>query len=223
MKQCITSWDDGSPQDLRLSELLNKYDISATFYIPAYNREGRKTLLPSEIQYLGERFTIGAHTYNHVDLTTVTTAVALEEVRTGKEYLEDILGKEILDFCYPRGHFTKRIRDVVEQCGFTKARTARMMSSSEGEDPLLRHPQWHFYPHRPIMRALHTLKEHDMSALKAIFLLKGDLSQQSLEWHNQTRNSLNSFEIWGHSWEIDELNLWGTLEEYLALESSQRD
>ena len=29
-----TSWDDGHPLDLRLAELLHKYDVPATFYIP---------------------------------------------------------------------------------------------------------------------------------------------------------------------------------------------
>jgi len=34
MKFYYTSWDDGHPADKRLSALLAKYDLEATFYIP---------------------------------------------------------------------------------------------------------------------------------------------------------------------------------------------
>lgn len=34
-----TSWDDGHPSDLKLAELLKRYDVPATFYIPIDNRE----------------------------------------------------------------------------------------------------------------------------------------------------------------------------------------
>jgi putative transposase len=46
-----TSWDDGHPLDLKLAELLKKYDIPATLYMPMDNperewleKEGCKTI-----------------------------------------------------------------------------------------------------------------------------------------------------------------------------------
>jgi peptidoglycan/xylan/chitin deacetylase (PgdA/CDA1 family) len=34
-----TSWDDGHPLDLKLAELLKKYDVPATLYMPMDNPE----------------------------------------------------------------------------------------------------------------------------------------------------------------------------------------
>ena len=41
MKIITTSWDDGHPLDFKLAELLNKYNLKGTFYIPRSNAEHR--------------------------------------------------------------------------------------------------------------------------------------------------------------------------------------
>ena len=63
-----TSWDDGSLSDMRLAELLIKYHIPATFYLPIDNIE-RRCLGRAEISSLARDFDIGCHTYHHTDLT----------------------------------------------------------------------------------------------------------------------------------------------------------
>ena len=63
-----TSWDDGAKEDLKLADLLLKYDVPATFYLPLRNPE-RKVMNTREIKEIGERFEIGGHTANHKILT----------------------------------------------------------------------------------------------------------------------------------------------------------
>jgi len=46
-----TSWDDGHPSDLKLVELLRKYDVPATFYIPIDNFE-RRSMTPKKSERL---------------------------------------------------------------------------------------------------------------------------------------------------------------------------
>ena len=98
-----TSWDDGAIQDLKLGELLSKFKIISTLYIPIKNRE-RAVITKEQIRELSKipYIEIGSHTYNHVYLTTVPYDVSLEEVKKGREALEDILGYSIPKFCYLR-------------------------------------------------------------------------------------------------------------------------
>ena len=63
-----TSWDDGHPLDLKLAELLGKYNIPGTFYIPPENSE-RECLTPEGIHELSQYVDIGGHTLRHVCLT----------------------------------------------------------------------------------------------------------------------------------------------------------
>jgi peptidoglycan/xylan/chitin deacetylase (PgdA/CDA1 family) len=66
--QFTTSWDDGTIHDLRLAELLAKYDLPATFYIARKHEYGY--LQEKDIAGLGQYFEIGAHTLNHVVLSS---------------------------------------------------------------------------------------------------------------------------------------------------------
>jgi peptidoglycan/xylan/chitin deacetylase (PgdA/CDA1 family) len=56
------SIDDGHPLDLKIAELLKRYDIPATFYIPLHNSEGHPVLQTSALCELAKHFEIGSHT-----------------------------------------------------------------------------------------------------------------------------------------------------------------
>jgi len=82
----ITSWDDGSIFDMRLSELLRKYKIPAIFYI-----HNNCQLPPQRIKQLHEQgFIIGGHTVNHPsDMKLLTPEMQYSEIRGNKEWLEE--------------------------------------------------------------------------------------------------------------------------------------
>src|SRR5437016_2462370 len=98
------SVDDGHPTDLRTRDLLQKYGLQATFYIPARNAE-REVLPPAVVRQLSTGFEIGAHTFNHVALKHLPAEKAWLEIKQGKDWLEDVLGRPVHSFCYPRGKF----------------------------------------------------------------------------------------------------------------------
>ena len=123
VKIVTTSWDDGHPLDLKLSDLLIKYKLSGTFYVPLKNSEERDVLSESSMRELSAKFEVGAHTYNHRDLTRLTKVEAREEIITSKHALENIVQKNIDMFCFPRGHFNAPLINVVKSCGFRGART----------------------------------------------------------------------------------------------------
>src|SRR5437879_13418201 len=72
MKQTYitTSWDDGHQLDLRVAELLTKYRLHGTFYIPKAAENG--TRKAAQVRELSRAFEIGAHPLHHVILTRTT-------------------------------------------------------------------------------------------------------------------------------------------------------
>ncbi len=47
------SWDDGSIYDIKLAQLMNKYEINSMFFIPASNNEN-EIIAPKEIKEIAE-------------------------------------------------------------------------------------------------------------------------------------------------------------------------
>src|SRR5205809_306729 len=109
-----TSWDDGHPLDLRVADLLAKYGLSGTFYVPMTSEYG--TMSQDELRELSSAFEIGAHTLHHVELTGATEQLAREEIADSKSWLEDRIGLPCRMFCPPKGRYSNRhlhlIRDV---------------------------------------------------------------------------------------------------------------
>ena len=100
------SVDDGHPTDLRTAELLHKHGIKATFYAPATNPE-RPVMSPNDLRRLSSSFEVGGHTLNHVSLPSLSRERAWSEIVDCKNWLEDLTGKTVTSFCYPKGKFDR--------------------------------------------------------------------------------------------------------------------
>jgi len=208
-----TSWDDGHPLDLKLAELLNKYDVPATFYIPIDNIE-RECMNSQQIREIARSFDIGGHTYHHLVLTRVSLKEAEREIVEGKQRLEDIIGKEVLSFCYPRGKFNDEVIKIVKSAGFVGARTTQSLSRSIKESfrisSTVNAVDWWFAPY-----IKHSLQSRDPELF--FFLLKNNLFFKS--WDKIAIETLDFivqhggvWHLWGHSWEIDNHCDWMRLE-----------
>src|SRR5947209_1256927 len=131
MKKIVTtSWDDGHKLDLKLALLLQKYNISATFYIsPRCRRFSQEDLLSAqEIRSLSESFEIGGHTLHHPNLAKVPLDFAVNDIKAGKDILEKIVGKKLQSFAYPYGAYTEQVQRAVLDFGFMVARTTKRFS-----------------------------------------------------------------------------------------------
>ncbi len=123
LKRYVTiSIDDGDVTDLRTAELLNKYGLQATFYIPARNPE-RPVMPADQVRELSASFEVGAHTLNHAPLKSLPDGQATMEISEGKKWLEDTIGKSVVSFCYPRGKFNASTPELVRKAGFLGGRT----------------------------------------------------------------------------------------------------
>jgi len=67
------SFDDWYPKDLEFArELKKRWFNNLTFYVPIKNCEWKETLTEDEIKELSKLWEIWWHTYNHVDLMTLS-------------------------------------------------------------------------------------------------------------------------------------------------------
>jgi peptidoglycan/xylan/chitin deacetylase (PgdA/CDA1 family) len=201
------SFDDGCQLDLRLATLLMEYDITdVVFYIPSdwhyVNRlQGHVPLSPSDLRDLADVFTIGSHTIHHEMLTRIPYEQMIEEVEQSKVQLEDLLGRPIDNFCYPRGYANDDIRDVVRRT-YKSARNTLVGSLTPAEDPVWEYTTLHISGRRR--------KEYEETSWQ-------EEANRLLETA-QARDAAGEetvFHFWGHSWEIERYYDWGEFEKFL--------
>lgn len=206
-----TSWDDGHKLDMKLAELLRKYNLAGTFYISPEDREiaPQDRLSEGEIKHLAEDFEIGVHTMTHPRLTEIDDISAENEIVQSKKYLEKIIGKEVRSFCYPAGFYNERHKAMVKRAGFSLARTVDRFAH-EVSDPFALLTTIHAYRH--------------WSDVVPIFRHAGIVrfSKQYLNWDelaislfNEIVSSGGVFHLWGHSCEIEAQGDWKRLERVL--------
>lgn len=214
-----TSWDDGHPLDLRLAELLARYGLPGTFYVPLSN--SRPTLSPAEIRGLSQRFEIGAHTVNHVRLRGLADGQAQQEVAESKKQLEDILGKPCSVFCFPGGSYGRIHFRMLREAGFVAARTVELLSFDHPRtrDGIAVIPTtMQAYPHRTVSYLGNAAKRFSVEALSN--LLHGGRRKSWPAFAGvllrRAADLGGVFHLWGHSWEIEETGQWQALDQTLA-------
>lgn len=80
---------------------------------------------------------IGAHSVTHPALDLVPLKIARAEIAGSKKTLEDRLGMPVQSFAYPYGYYSRKIRDIVEEEGFSSACAVNYAASSAAEDRFL--------------------------------------------------------------------------------------
>jgi peptidoglycan/xylan/chitin deacetylase (PgdA/CDA1 family) len=210
-----TSWDDGHPSDLRVADLLEKHGLSGTFYIPCTNSEGRPVVCSTEIAQLGRRFEIGGHTRDHVVLTEIAPLMAGDQILANKRRLEDLLGREVCGFAYVRGRHNRIVRDLVAKAGYRYARTVKNLMSTPGADRFQVATTAQFFAHSGstyIRNYMSGGPTRQRAAVLAAVLINAKLATRCLGAAEVCARSGGYFHLWGHSWELDEHDLWGELD-----------
>jgi peptidoglycan/xylan/chitin deacetylase (PgdA/CDA1 family) len=208
-----TSWDDGHRLDVRLAELLDRYGLPGTFYIAPRNIEFEKGdhLGPPGVRELAERFEIGGHTLSHYRLPKIPDAAAREDIRAGKQDVEDTIGREVVSFCYPRGEYQAQHVAMVRECGFRTARTVRRHALDPG-DPFEARTTVNAYAHRVDVPVAVRMAGRRPRAAARLFLNWDDLA---IAWFEACLRDGGVFHLWGHSWEVDARGDWARLERVL--------
>lgn len=232
MLTVTTSWDDGDILDLKLARLLDTDNIKGTFYITKEYRKER--LSDGDIKTISQRHEIGAHTLTHSDLRKISREEKIREIKGSKEWLEDLLGKEVVSFCYPSGFFDTESVELVKEAGFRGARTTLLGRIEPSADPFVLSTTLQVYPipFRKLGASRYwwwkllqpfTERSPALRALGAPLQSFRSFEALACATFDIARARGGVFHLWGHSWEIDKYDMWQPLERVLSYISKRED
>lgn len=204
--KCITfSYDDGRTQDIRLTELFRKYSLKGTFNLNGINiaensAEDIRHIRPEDIEKIYDGFEIACHGYEHPSYKMLDNAQTCFDILRDREALEKFLKRPVRGFALPMGSYNADTVDILEKCGFLYSRTINSTDSFDMTENFL---EWH-----PTVK-------HDTGKL----LETGERFLNEKHWEA----SLRLLFVWGHSYELDNGNMWETMEEFCKTVSGKDD
>lgn len=201
------SYDDGVIQDIRLVELINKYNLKATFNLNSYLSETEfewihptgaviKRLPCKRLSELYRGHEVASHTRSHPYMENLTEAQIMDEMAMDKEALENICNTKVCGFAVPFDFYSETIETCAVKCGFEYART-----SQESGNFI---PQKSYHSWQPTVFHL----DSKLESLVNDFIL----------WEQE----LGVFQLVGHSYDLDTENMWEKTEEIFKLISKQK-
>ena len=215
LKAVTFSYDDGVTQDIRLIELLNKYDLKCTFNLNSellskkgtLERNGARVahykLHKEDVRAVYAGHEIAVHTLTHPNLTRLEEGEIIRQVEQDRLNLSELAGYEVVGMAYPCGGVNNddRVAEIIKNnTGVKYSRTITSNESFDLQDNLFR-----FNP------SIYHLQFDKMMELGRKFIeLEADKPQ--------------ILYVWGHSYEMDyESDYWVRLEEFFKLISHKDD
>ena len=220
-----TSWDDGDPADLKLAGLLRSRGLPGTFYVPLTGYRGRPTVGAADLRSLAsEGFEIGGHGVSHRTLSDLPAEEIEREVRVSKQTLQDMLGRDIGMFSYPRGRYNKHVLQTLKASSYVGARTTRMLAINLDFDRFEMPTSLQVYPHANWTYFRNIAKSRNAGRfLTYLRRFRGTQSWVELgkALFDRVLEEGGIWHVFGHSWEIQERGLWSGLEEILEYVSKR--
>ncbi|MFB9328003.1 Ig-like domain-containing protein [Paenibacillus aurantiacus] len=205
-KALTFSYDDGMVQDRRMVALFNKYNMKATFHLNSGFLDTASTYVTSsEVSTLYAGHELAAHTVNHINLVTLSTADAVKSIKDDQTAISALSGYPIYGLALPNGGTNSSVKSAIASS--TTIRYARTASSSLNFDLPDDFLQW-----------TDTVRDIDTSNLNKL----GD------DFLNLGSNGkMNLYSVWGHSWELDNPATykisWTIMEDFLSKMSNKPD
>jgi len=190
----VQCWDDGVVADIRLCEILRKYQAKASFNLNAglhqqhrshgwqYQHTWVERLAQNELRQVYEGFTIANHSLTHPDLTHLSHPELDQQIWDNRHRLQDWFDQPVSGFAYPFGGWNEHIIHRLQVSGHIYARTT------------LNEP-WTFPPANPFTfnPTCHFMDEQFWD-------------------HFNSAKSTGLFYFWGHSYEMVEEQHWRQFE-----------
>lgn len=203
MVKVACCWDDGVTTDIRLIEILRKYNAKATFNLcpglapqdtvasqwvsctePGRGFRPGKVGLKDYPAVYGD-FQVASHCWTHKNAGVVPDEEFMKDALDARKYLEDVFQRECTGFAWPCGRHTPVTEKLMAEAGFSYGRTTTYSDHvAPGDNPMALDSSCHF--------------------------LAGDFHSRYLK----AREENGIFYFWGHSYEImDYDKLWAYVEE----------
>jgi peptidoglycan/xylan/chitin deacetylase (PgdA/CDA1 family) len=133
---CALTFDDGTEDHLTvLAPILSELGVPGTIYVcpgllgkpyPWSHPDARVRMMSAaEVVELAQNplVEIGSHTVDHTVLAEADADEAYREMAESKARLEDLLGREVPSFCYPRCLYSPECPAAARRAGHTSAVT----------------------------------------------------------------------------------------------------
>ena len=146
---CLT-FDDGYQDNYDIAyPILKQMNVPFAIYVTTGFIDNRLPMWWYPDQQLGLGFeelraldreplcTIGAHTFSHPRIDTLTASEQRKEIVDSRTTLEQWLGHSIQHFSYPHGAYNDETLSIVCECGFSSALCAWGGSIRRGTNSLL--------------------------------------------------------------------------------------
>lgn len=195
------SFDDGASTDLKIADLMMKYDVKPVFYWPSMlgkhkNMGKAKSWLSlNECKELSKNFEIGSHSMTHQFLNKLDISTMSNEITGSRKFWQDQTGQAIESFAYPKNSLSNLTKVLIKGAGYKKARTSTTGLLTPGDDA--------FAINCTLQIAINRLEYKNKSWVL--------FSQEMMS--KITENSV--FHLFGNSWEVEEYNEWDRLEDLL--------
>lgn len=215
-KKAVTfSYDDGTTQDIRLVELLNRYNLKATFnlnsgllgkngwLIRGDERISHYKVWPGDVRELYAEHEVAVHTLTHTNLTTLDEPEIIRQVEQDRLRLSELAGYEVVGMAYPCGGVNNddRVAKIIRE--HTGVRYSRTITSTYNFDV-----QKNLYRFNPTVSHL----QWDRIT---------DLTEKFVAMEPETPQI---FYIWGHSFEFDyDDSYWTKMDEFCKFISGRED
>jgi len=215
-KAVTFSYDDGTVQDIFLTELFNKYGLKATFNLNSgvfgknkiLIRQNQKVCFyrihAEDVKYVYEGHELAVHTLTHPRLPELDDEEVIRQVEQDRLNLSELAGREVVGMAYPCAgiNYDDRVdRLIRENSGIRYARTGKLTESFDPQVDLM-----HFKPN------LHHFCDWNrmMELTRRFVEMKADRPQ--------------ILYIYGHSFEMElGSDCWAKMEELLAYLANRDD
>ena len=119
------TFDDGDADNFSASPILKEYGLHATFYIPSGLVGTDGYMSWDQLQTLqGDGNEIGGHTLSHQKVEGLDAETLKHQICDDRTALMD-RGFKVTSFAYPFGNYDEPAKRMVEECGYSSARTVR--------------------------------------------------------------------------------------------------
>ena len=210
LKKAFTlSYDDGVEQDKKLVSMLNQYGLRATFNINSgiqgaggsWVTGSNRTVRRMEAEGLKELYRgheTAVHSLTHPHLENLPEEQIYYEISEDKKNLEGLFGYPIRGMAYPYGTYNELVKAVLKRVGIEYSRTTKRQGTFDlPGDYHEWHPTCHYADEK--------------------------LMEMAREFVSSSKDSLQLFYVWGHSYEFDERGDWDAFEEFCRFISGRAD
>ena len=215
-KAVTLSYDDGTKDDIKFLDIINKHNLKCTFNLVSSWMENEAHTNQEFVKehILKKGHELANHGFSHRALDIVRIIQGIQDTLNSRLALERDFGIIVRGMAYPSrivNRFTKpdlykQIKNYLQELGIVYARSA-----GSDNDKFELPEDWHCW-----MPTAHHNNPHIMEYIDKFVAL--DLSKLTVP-----NRSPRLFYLWGHSYEFDRNNNWDRLEEICEKLSGKDD